>query len=184
MVMAQTTAAWTLEDLHRLPDDGNKYELVDGELFVTPAPSPTHEMLASTLHRIVDRYVEAHDLGVLFRPRSVIKIDGNEVEPDLMVRTRPATELVRWEDAPLPLLVVEVMSATTRRRDLVQKRAFYRRCGIAEYWIIDRQHRSFHVVRPTDADVEATTTLVWHPVGAAEPLTIDVAAYFRETIGE
>lgn len=62
MLMALSTSAWTLAELDRLPDDGNKYELVDGELFVTPAPSPAHEQLASVLHAILGSCVRAHRL--------------------------------------------------------------------------------------------------------------------------
>jgi len=89
MLMDLSTRVWTLAELDRLPDDGNKYEIVDGELFVKPTPSPAHEQLAAVLHAILARFVRAERLGNIYRPRAVIRAGGSEVEPDLMVR--PAT---------------------------------------------------------------------------------------------
>ena len=73
MPMAQTTDDWTLDQLHRLPDDGNKYELVRGELFVTPPPSVGHEELVAVLARILRGYVETWRLGRVYTPRSVLR---------------------------------------------------------------------------------------------------------------
>lgn len=183
MLMAQITGAWTLAALDRLPDDGNTYELVDGELFVTPAPSPAHEYLASALRAILEPYVKAQRLGKVYSPSSVIRTGGSEVEPDLMVRPAPSTPPNTWEEMPIPLLVVEVLSKTTRRRDHAQKRAFYLRSGVAEYWIVDGEHRTIRVVTPNADDVVPDSKLVWQPTGASEALEIDVAAYFREALG-
>src|SRR5919198_1343974 len=83
MHMAQQVKKWTLRELHRLPDDGNKYELVRGELFVTPPPSDEHEELLAILHRLLDGYVARHGLGRVYRPRAVLRFQGSEVEPDL-----------------------------------------------------------------------------------------------------
>ena len=148
MHMAQTTGGWTLPELHRLPDDGNKYELVRGELFVTPPPSVAHEELASVLGRILDRYVDAWGLGRVYRPRAVIQVMESQVEPDLMVR--PILKMVSdsWARAPLPILVVEILSGSTRRRDHVQKRELYLDVGVPEYWIVDGDERTIRVVRP------------------------------------
>lgn len=183
MQMAAKTAMWTLAKVHGLPDDGNKYELVRGELFVTPAPSYAHESLASVLRSILDRYVDAQRLGRVFTPRAVVRVRGSEVEPDLMVRsvTKPAPR--RWQDAPVPILVVEILSGTTRRRDHVQKRKFYLDVGVQEYWIVDGENRNLRVVRPDKADVVEDVTLVWHPPGATNSVVIDVRAYFLDAIG-
>ena len=71
MLMAQATGAWTLADLDRLPDDGNRYELVDGDLFVTPAPSPAHEELVYALRAILDPFTRAQRIGRVDR-KSVV----------------------------------------------------------------------------------------------------------------
>ena len=183
MVMAQTTGAWTLAELYRLPDDGNKYEVVDGELFVTPAPSPGHERLASKLLAILLPYVLRHQLGEVYTPRFVVRTEDSEVEPDLMVRPATTTLPETWEEMPTPLLVVETLSNTTRRRDREQKREFYLRIGVAEYWIVDRFSRTIQIVRTDVDDLVTDSKLVWHPTGATEALHIDVAAYFLAALG-
>lgn len=184
MVMAQATAVWTLADLDRLPDDGNKYEVVDGELFVTPAPSPAHEWLADELHAILGPYVRAQGIGRVQRPRAVVRTSGSEVEPDLMVRPLTSRLPDTWEEAPTPLLVVEILSRTTRRRDHEQKRAFYLRNGVAQYWLVDGTIRAIRVVKPDADDVLVEQELVWQPAGAGEALTIDVPGYFRAALGD
>ena len=182
MHMARATRAWTLDELHRLPEDGNRYELVDGELFVTPAPSPAHEVLALRLREILDPYVRAHQLGDLFGPRSVVQMLGSEVEPDLMLRPTISTVPETWAEMPLPLLVVEVLSRTTWRRDQQQKRGYYHRIGVGEYWIVDRTTRTIRV-HTRDNNFVTGTELRWHPAGASEPLVIDVESYFRDALG-
>jgi Uma2 family endonuclease len=183
MHMAQQTKPWTLADLHRLPDDGNKYELVRGELFVTPAPSVGHEELASTLGRILDRYAEQHGLGLVYRPRAVVQTLDSEVEPDIMVRSRASKAGEKWAQLPLPILIVEIVSSTTRRRDHLQKRALYVDAGIPEYWIVDGYERTVRVVRPGEDDNLIRESLTWHPTAASDALTIDLPTFFRDALG-
>ena len=182
--MATSTSAWTLDELDRLPDDGNAYELIDGELFVTPAPSPGHEQLVSLLLKILAPYVWEHRLGHVHTPHAVVRTEGSQVEPDMMVR--PATQVLpeKWEEMPVPFLVVEVLSRTTRRRDHEQKRAFYLRNGVAEYWIVDRWSRTIRVIRPAAEDFIADSVLEWQPEGASEALCVDIPAYFDEALGK
>src|SRR5947207_146947 len=97
MAMPNTARAWTLEELHRLPDDGNKYELVEGDLFVTPPPSEDHETILARLHGLLWPYVVANNLGTVYRPRAVVRIKASEVEPDLMVRAERMRPKKSWE---------------------------------------------------------------------------------------
>lgn len=181
MVMVARAKEWTLDELHRLPEDGNKYELVFGELFVTPAPSEDHEMILVRLTELLVPYVKANALGVVFRPRAIVRFRGSEVEPDLFVRPpRPAvrrTPVKDWDDAPSPLLVVEVLSPTTRRRDVGAKRDLYLSAGAGEYWVIDPDERCVRVIRAAREDTVVGDTLIWSPHGA-DPLSVDVSALF------
>ena len=179
MVMATETKQWTLADLHRLPDDGNRYELVRGVLFVTPAPSDPHETIAARLHSLLAPYVTQHNLGYIYRPCAVIVFDGSQVEPDLMVRQpHPNEDNPTWETAPIPSLIVEIASRTTWHRDRNEKRALYRDAGVPEYWIIDGGERTITIVKPRSADEIIRDTLCWHPNGASEPLCFEVSAVF------
>ena len=95
MHMAAKPQPWTIEKMYRLPDDGNKYEVVRGELFVTPPPTDHHETIAARLTTILSPYVVAKGLGLVYHPRAVMQFEGSEVEPDSWCasnkphRTRP-----------------------------------------------------------------------------------------------
>ena len=181
--MVQRIKQWTLRELHRLPDDGNKYELVRGELFVTPPPTDEHEELLAVLHELLAPYVARHRLGRLYRPRAVLRRYGSEVEPDLMVRAVPAQQPIAWEEAPLPILVIEVLSGATRRRDLDQKRDYYMDVAVPEYWVVDGRRREILVVRRGQPDKLCRTSIAWQPGAVDQPLTIDVAALFAQALG-
>lgn len=181
--MSQTAARWTLPDLDRLPDDGNRYEVVDGELFVTPPPGAAHEEVLAVLSALLQPYVARHGLGRVYHPRAVVEAEGSRVEPDLMVRPLGATRATTWAAAAVPVLVVENMSGSTTRRDTVEKRAFYLSIGVPSYWTIDASTRSIRIVRPGMPDTIADRSLTWHPDGADSPLTVDVRALFREAFG-
>ena len=178
------TFEWTLDDLHRLPDDGTKYELVRGELFVTPAPSPAHERIAVVLSDLLVDYVRAEHLGRVFHPRAVVRSRGSEVEPDIMVRQWTERVPTNWAALPVPLLVVEILSGITRLRDPGTKKDFYREVGVPTYWIADGTARTIRAIEPPSQDVIVSDILAWHPAGASKPLILDVQAAFREALGE
>jgi Uma2 family endonuclease len=176
--MSIPAKAWTLEELHRLPDDGNKYEVIRGELFVTPPPSLDHEEVLARLNAILTTYVEKHGVGRVYHPRAVIRFEGSEAEPDLMVRVvPPGVRGNAWEELPPPLLVVEVLSPTTRRRDLVNKREYYLDAGVGEYWVLDGERGEIRVIRRGEQDTVARKSLVWR-AESVDPLLIDLATLF------
>lgn len=178
MHMATRTKQWTLEEVHSLPDDGNKYELVRGELFVTPPPTDEHETILARLSRLLDPFVAENGLGMVYHPRAVMRFEGSEVEPDLMVRQPHPDRRGDWDSAPTPILIVEVLSGSTRRRDHVQKRQLYLDAGVPEYWIVDSEHATIRIVRTGIDDVVATTQLTWAPSGTAEQLVITLESIF------
>jgi len=176
MRMATQTKQWTIEEAHSLPDDGNKYEVVRGELFVTPPPSDDHETITARLTRILDPFVAANALGMVY---AVMRFERSEVEPDLMVRQpHPRGRRGSWDDAPTPALIVEVLSPSTRRRDHEQKRQLYLDAGVPEYWIIDPDAECIRVVRPERPDEVVSDEITWAPTGVAEPLRFAVRSFF------
>jgi Uma2 family endonuclease len=179
MAVALATKRWTLEELHSLPDDGNKYELIRGELFVTPAPTDEHETILAKLTRILDPYVATNGFGYVYRARAVLQFEGSEAEPDLMVRQPHPRRKGRWRTAPIPTLVVEVHSPYTGRRDCQQKREYYLDAGVAEYWMIDPEEQTLTVVRAGEADVVVRDRLTWSPPDASAPLGVEVDDIFR-----
>ena len=173
MHMALKTHRWTRADLDRMPEDGNTYEVIRGELFVTPPPGYPHQEVLSRLNMLLVPYLLRHDLGRIHFPRSVVVFEGSQAEPDLMVLPR-GTKVDRWERMPAPILVVEVLSRTTARRDRVAKRSYYLDAGVGEYWIVDREAKAVSVIRRDLPDEVVTEQLRWQPIAGVEPLVIDI----------
>jgi Uma2 family endonuclease len=182
MHMALKTHRWTRADLQRLPDDGNTYEIIEGELLVTPAPRPAHEAIVDEVGRVLDDYCRREHVGVASHSRPVLATPTSEVQPDIVVRRKISPPPDRWDEAPRPMLVVEVLSESTRRHDLVKKRAFYIENGVPEYWVVDGDARSVLVVTATGERTESAV-LRWRPDGASETLEIDLVALFKEALG-
>ncbi|MFI5309856.1 MAG: Uma2 family endonuclease [Gemmatimonadales bacterium] len=179
--MALDTAEWTVEQRDRLPDDGNKYEVVAGELFVTPAPSLRHQVIAGALGESLRPFVLEHRLGLVFAlDTDVIEGKHNVVMPDVAVYPFTRENLpAGWAVAPRPILVAEIRSPTTWRRDVGPKRDLYVALGIPDYWIVDADDRTVTVVRPGHRDEVVSDILRWHPAGASLPHEIDVPTLLR-----
>jgi Uma2 family endonuclease len=143
---------WTYEDYCLLPDDGRRYEVIRGNLYVTPAPTVDHQRVVGRLFRHLDRFVEEHGLGeILTAPFDVLLPRGiaTPVEPDLMFFRRgnePKAGSANFQG--VPDLVVEVLSPGTRRRDTTIKLAAYRDAGVPEVWLADPQNRTLAVHGP------------------------------------
>jgi Uma2 family endonuclease len=126
--------AFTLADLDALPDDGMRYELVDGVLLVTPAPLPLHQTAALEL-AIRLRLVCPTELKVFIAPLDFQPTPQRSLQPDVLVCLR-ADVGPKAIEKPL-LLAVEILSPATRSKDLVLKRRLYEEAGVASYWIFD-----------------------------------------------
>ena len=134
----------TYRDYATLPDDGRRYEIHDGELSVTPAPGSAHQMISADLYDVVKAHVKAGNLGlVLYAPLDVILSDTTVVQPDLVYldATRAGLLTARGIEGP-PTLVVEILSASTRRIDREKKLLLYARYHVPNYWIVDPEARA------------------------------------------
>lgn len=176
---------WTADDLQDLPDDGQRYEVIDGELFVTPAPSFDHQAAVGTLYRLIADYVGRERVGyvfvspadVTFSPQRVVQPDVFVVPPVAGRRPRSFVEVKRL------VLATEVLSPSTARADRVAKRTLFRDEGVAEYWIVDVDSRTFERSTPADPRVEVLDERIeWSPEGAASPLVIDLPSYFARVL--
>lgn len=181
---AQTVAPrkpfrWTRAHLAYFPDDGNRYEVLDGQLFVTPQASVPHQWISNALITALREYCTTHGLGVPLGPGAVV-FEDNELQPDVLVvpkLTGPVPE--KWEELPLPHLVVEVLSRTTRRRDLVLKREAYLTLGIKGYWVVDRFERCAHIWTQGSDEPQVITDIIrWQPLSAIPALEIPLARVF------
>jgi Uma2 family endonuclease len=179
MQMATKIKRWARADLDRLPDDGNTYEVVHGELFVTPPPGAPHQWIAMRLTRLLVPYVLQKSIGDVHVPRTPVIFEDSQVEPDLMVLPPMQSPPAKWESMPMPLLVVEIASSTTARRDRIAKRVLYMEAGVGEYWIVDGRARTVTVVRRDQPDMTSSDSVIWHPEGAQSPLVISLQELFE-----
>lgn len=203
---AASPRLWTREEFDALPEDGRRYELIDGVLFVngvelpghdpaalppemTPAPSWRHQTAVARLFTLLSDYVRAHRVGdVLFAPVDIDFDVRRVVQPDVFVVPLVGGRRPRsWIEAERLLLAVEILSPSTARFDRVRKRRVYQNAGVGEYWIVDVDARLVERWRPGDERPEVIDDrLVWQPEGAreGEALVIDLPAYFADVIGE
>jgi Uma2 family endonuclease len=187
MSMPMVKRQWTFADLEDLPDDGNRYEIIDGELFVTPAPSLNHQDAVIRLHRQLADYLSVQRVGYAYvSPADIVFTPRRAVQPDVFVVPLVGTKRPRHFDEVRRLLVAaEVLSPTTARADRVRKRALFRDEGVAEYWIVDLESRTFERSTPADARVDVIDDeLHWSPAGATTPMVIDVAAFFAALLDD
>jgi Uma2 family endonuclease len=178
---------WTVDMVRALADDRNRYEIIDGELFVTPAPSLTHQRAVLELALRLAPYLRAERLGeAIIAPADVELAPDTMVEPDLFVVPPVTGRLPRsWTEPERLLLVVEVLSPATARADRVRKRALYARERVPEYWIVDIDARVVERWRPDDERPEVLSVrLEWRPDPDRTGLTIDLVEYFAEVTGE
>ena len=185
MHMPYLARQWTVDDVQALPDDGNRYEVIDGELFVTPAPRLRHQEAVFELAVMLREYLKSDRVGHVFlAPADVIFTPTRLVQPDVfvtrLVNGRRPEEFVAASGL---LLAAEVLSPSTARADRVAKRTLFRDEGVPEYWIVDLDARAFERTSPGDARPEVLVeSLTWAPEGASTPLIIDLGAYFERVL--
>ena len=169
---------WDYSDYARFPDDGNRYEVIDGEVLVTPSPSPGHQKVMGRLYRAIDDYVTKHGLGEVIPDVDLLFQSGQFLRPDLLVVPESSRAGIKRRGIEVaPMLVVEILSPTSSGIDLVKKPARYGDFGIPEYWVLDPEDKSAWIWRfaekPRTAE-QVRGSLEWHPAGASEPLVIDL----------
>jgi len=180
MAMPDTARRYTVDEVLAFPDDGNRYELVHGELFVTPSPNQPHQGALGELYYLLRTYLTPFkDYGrAFFAPADIIWSNEDYVQPDLFVV--PAKEVTgNWRDCQNLLLAVEVVSPSSARADRVKKRQLYQERGVATYWVVDVNARLVEVWLPNDERPEIVTdTLRWRVTPGAPEISIDLPGLF------
>ena len=186
MGMPQASASWTAEQVRLLPEDGKRYEVIAGELLVTPAPAARHQRALRELFIPLHNYLVGNRLGeILWSPADIEFDERTLVQPDLFVLPlAQGKALPNWQDVTTLLLAVEVLSPSTARYDRLTKRLLYQQQGI-EYWIVDLDGRVVERWLPGSErpDILADR-LEWQPDPSRPPLTIDLERVFERVWGE
>ncbi len=172
---------WTAEMVRQLPDDGNRYEVVRGELLVTPAPHFDHQLLVSRLAVAIGNYLAHEPVGVMLTSPADISWGRDVlVQPDVFVISHDEARSRDWSGIRALLLVVEVLSPTTARADRFTKRHRYQEAGVPLYWIVDGADQRAEVWTPAaEFPVIETERLVWRPAGAGHAFTLELPELFR-----
>lgn len=140
----------SLQEYLALPETTLPHELVEGELRVTAAPSPWHQTVLNRIARALEDFVEARNLGVIFRALVDVILDPRiplALQPDIVYIRRERGEIVRERIEGAPDLVVEILSPGTRDYDRTEKSARYAAAGVMEYWLADLESRTIEIRR-------------------------------------
>jgi len=138
---------YTYRDYLSFPDDGYTYQIIDGEVFMAPAPSPYHQRISRNIEFILWRFVSERGLGeVLDAPCDVVLSEENVVQPDLLFISRERLSIIGEASVNGPPdLVVEIISPSTETLDREVKRRLYERFGVKEYWVVDPERREIEI---------------------------------------
>ena len=180
MPAVQLPDFWTADMVRALPDDGCRHETVHGELLVSPAPRMWHHIVSDRFADALKEYLRGEPVGAVVHGLADISWGADTlVQPDLFVAPIEELRTLDWANVRGLLLVVEVLSPSTARRDRFAKRRLYQEVGIPLYWIVDADAHQVEVWTP-DAlfPVLERERLTWHPAGAAAPCSIELAPLF------
>ncbi len=157
---AQPAVKLTYEDYCAAPDD-ERYELLDGDLIMVPAPNIKHQVVSGKIYTPLSQFIENQALGtLLYAPCDVLFSDNNVVQPDLLFVSREREHLLRdgQKVQGPPDLVVEILSPSTADRDRGKKLALYGRHGVTEYWLVDPVAETIQIHRLEDEILVPTRT--------------------------
>ena len=182
------TRRWTPDEVRALITEDQpspRYELIDGELLVTPSPFAPHQRMVLQLALRLAPYVEEHGFGELFTSPADIAFDPTSLlQPDVFVVPPDSRPAERWDAVRALTLAIEIPSKGSHRTDRGKKRLFYQRHRVDEYWIVDLKARLVERWRPDDERPEILRErLTWAPRPDVPPLALDLLALFDRVLG-
>jgi Uma2 family endonuclease len=183
MVMATSRTEWTADMLDDVPDDGRRWEVIDGQLLVTPGPDVPHQLaVGEFLGRLFTYFGRTPGVRLIGSPSDVRRGSRTRMQPDVFI--------VRMTDGKLPaypfdmgelLLTIEIVSPSSAKVDRHDRRRAYLGGGVPEYWVVDRKARRIERWRTGDERPELLTdTITFHAPGLDQPLTISLPELFDD----
>ena len=180
--MTSVVSKLTYDEFQTLPRDGSKrFELIEGEVFMTPSPNTKHQMAAGNLHFALRRFIDDHDLGrVFFAPYDIVFSRWTALEPDLLFIRKERLSIITDANVQgAPDLVIEILSPSNKEYDRETKHRVYEEAGVAEVWYVDPEKRSVEVLNlGPDRRYEVTAKLSGNAAIVSKvlpglPLTLD-----------
>lgn len=143
LLLQSSEATWNRERWEQLGDDGNRYEVIDGVLYMSTAPRPVHQMVSRLTQRQLYTQIDDLGIGITFdAPIGLFMPGCDPVQPDLLVIRTEDFDMIRAEGIEgIPALLVEILSPSNRNHDLITKRAAYAQAGVPEYWVFRPRER-------------------------------------------
>ena len=167
-----STKRWTRAELDSLPEDGNRYEIVDGELFVSPAPRIRHQVVLGNLYVLLAP-LTPRSWRLLMAPVDVALADDTVIQPDVVVA--PRADYTERDLPVAPLLAVEILSPSTRLLDLNVKKDRLQHAGTRHYWVVDPDEPSITTWTLTEGAYQPTAHATGHEtLHISEPFAIDL----------
>ena len=148
---------FTYEDYLHLPDDGKRYQIIEGELFVVPAPIPYHQDILGNLLVILRNFVDRHKLGKVYcAPCDIILSNEDVVQPDIFFISEERKHIISDKNIQgTPDFIVEILSPYTLKLDKIQKRKLYQRFKVKEYWLVDPERKEVEALVLKGEDFES-----------------------------
>jgi Uma2 family endonuclease len=142
--MTTQTKLITYDDYQTLPDDGQRYEIIEGELLMSPAPKTIHQRISRNLLIYLSNYINQHDIGEIFyAPCDVVLSMTDVVQPDLLFVGKERSHIITENNIiEAPDLVIEILSESTETIDHTRKKSLYEKHGVKEYWIINPSEKA------------------------------------------
>jgi Uma2 family endonuclease len=173
--MAQTAAVkkkYTYADYINTPDD-KRYELVEGNLIMTPSPSTEHQRIAGKLDFHLRKFAHENKNGeVFFAPYDVYLDEENVVQPDILFVSKDRSNIIGEKNIQgAPDLVIEILSEATAYKDAVQKKMLYARCGVKEYWMVAPKEKFIEVYSLKNKEYALTKTCLYEDTLESHVLT-------------
>jgi Uma2 family endonuclease len=180
MVMPLPLPTFTTDDLRSFPEDGQRYELVEGMLLVTPAPGSAHQVVLGRIASAVHGHLATEGLAYAVSPGEIEVAPKTLLDPDLLVFPATYAPGTPWRRMSEWWLAAEVFSSSSRMYDRAYKRDAYLSLGVREVWLVDLDEQAVFVSRlgETERDVRHDRELRWAPEELSYPLTIDVPSLF------
>ena len=184
---ATSPTGWTYAEYARLPDDGNRYEVLDGEVLTTPSPGTPHQRIAARLFIFLTEYVNRSGIGEMMWDLDLLFFTGQFLRPDMTYVPNDQRHLLTDRGIEgMPGLVVEVLSPSSGRIDKVKKPARYADFGVPEYWVIDPSRKTILVwefaVGGTEPRI-VTDRLIWQPEAGVAPFELELSQLFKDPLG-
>jgi Uma2 family endonuclease len=176
MAMAISVPLYTVDDLEHFPEDGNRYELLDGVLLVTPQAAAVHQVVANRIQFELTASLEKPGLAHVVGPGAVVRMPRTQLQPDILVYPARFSPMTDWRKITEHWLAVEILSRSSRIYDRDFKRDAYFALGLQQVWLVDWRDRSVEVCTSKGSSRILRDALLWQI--ARTTVTIDLKDVF------